>query len=180
MPLTREDKLVAHTVLYPWQVEIMRQIYNATLPWLEQSGRPLPHRAEVDQQNWWFDSEIPMTAHIYTTVDEPWKFIAFSLIQFKEDRFSTPLFGILPEAHGNGYGEVILRHYLEIAGGPLAGSDRIDNPAITKLNDRNGWKVIGITDGVRKLFHPGVEPTEDEMQHAYDEICRYHGYGEKE
>ncbi len=172
--------LIARTVREPWEVEVMRQIYEKTLPWLEQSGRPLPRRTPIEQQNWWFDREVGMHAHLYTTVDEPWEFIAFSLVQEKGEYFSTPLFGILPEHHGKGYGEVILRNYLRVAGGPLAGSDRIDNPAITKLNDRNGWQVIGITDdGVRKLYHPGVAPFPDEMQHAYDEICRYHGYGEK-
>jgi len=168
-----EGKLLALRVIEPWAVEIMRQLYHSTKPWLEVS-EPLPSRTIEEQQAWWNDMPHPKIAHLYTPVEEPWNFVAFSIVQ-RKGNFNTPIFGIHPAYHRRGYGEVILHHYLEVADGPLAGSDKLTNGAIIKLNDRNGWKVIDVDDkGVRKLFHPGVH--DDRQQEIYDEICRYHGY----
>ena len=166
-----ENRLLAVRVLEPWAVEVMRNLYQSCKPWLEVSG-PLPNRTAEEQQAWWNEMPHPKVAYLYVDIDKPWEFIAFSIIQ-RKGSFSTPIFAIHPAQHRRGLGEVILRHYLQVADGPLAGSDKLSNGAIVHLNDRNGWQVLEIQDGVRKMFHPGVH--NDRQQEIYDEIMRYHG-----
>jgi len=172
--------LIFRKIDEPWAVERMRQIYSETMSSL--ATHPIPERGPISQQEWWKSlDQSKVQAFLYAPINRPWEFIAFSIVQKKHEHFTTPIFAITPKEHGKGYGEQILRHYLFVANGPLAGEDSLSNPAIAHLNDRNGWQVLGIDEkGVRKLYHPGYRDlSEEQQQVAYDEIVRYHGYGKE-
>jgi len=167
--------LTAHRITEPWQVERMRQIYNETLPDL--ATRPgLTPRTEAAQQEWWSEVHDHAVAHLYSPITEPWKFVAFSLVQWKPGGIVTPLFAIETAWQGRGLGRQIIDHYLKIANAPLAGSALTSNRAIMHLNERAGWQQLAERDGVALLYHPGPHPTDDARQREiFDAIMEYHG-----
>jgi GNAT superfamily N-acetyltransferase len=161
------------------EVEILRELYIGAIEQL--STRPL-HRNTTEEQWAWWDGldHSKVTVHFYSTVDEPWRIIAFSMVTDRGS-FCTPMFAIAKVAWGRGYGQEIIEHYLEVASPkPLYGSQLVSNGAICHLNRKNGWMVLREVDGVQMLFHPNGDSHAGQThpQEAYDEIVRYHRYGE--
>src|SRR5438128_10450650 len=155
--------LTPRRISEPWEVEVMRRIYNLAVPDL--ATRPLSPRVEHSQQKWWAClDKSRVTAHLYHPVAMPWRFVAFSLVQWKERGIATPMFAIHPDWQHRGYGREIIDHYLEVANGPLAGSALKSNAAIMHLNEKAGWRVVSEADGVVQLYHPGIAPQNDARQ----------------
>lgn len=174
--MTKEntDKLIPHPIREPIQVELMRQIFNAIRSDMETISY-IPEISEQKQKIWWTSLDhSKVKAFLYTPVDEPWYFVAFSVVQKKGD-FTTPMFGVVPAAHGRGYGREIIKHYLEVANGPLAGSQRKDNGAIRHLNQELGWQIVGETEEAELLYHSGIIKNDPRQEEIYEEILRYHG-----
>ena len=170
--------LVPRRITEPWEVEVMRRIFNLTLADL--ATRPLQPRDEHSQQRWWSALDKTRTvAHLYSPIAMPWHFVAFSLVQWKDRGIATPMFAIHPDWQHRGYGREIIDHYLEVANGPLAGSALKSNAAIMHLNKRAGWQTVSETETVAHLYHPGV-PTQSDRSEArqreiYEAILDYHG-----
>jgi GNAT superfamily N-acetyltransferase len=163
--------LLVMPVSEPWQVEVMRQIYNSCL---DGYTKRLTPRNEKDQQDWW-RTQGPETiwAYLYLPVEEPWKFIGFSCIRKHGDGAMSPIMGVKPGERGHGYGKAIVRHYISTVDGPLVGEALAGNDAINTINEELGWKVVGEVDGVLKLFHPRHTP-KDRQDEIYREIVEYH------
>ncbi len=165
--------LVPRRISEPWEVERMRQIFNATIDDL--ATVKLEPKSEGDQQRWWQAmDQSRVVAFLYAPVAAPWRFVAFSMLQWKPNGVVTPLFAVDPEWHGFGYGREIIDHYLHVANGPLAGSALKSNEAIMHLNKQAGWQVVSEDERVVKLYHPGVNPGSRDEE-ILKEILRYHG-----
>ena len=167
------DGLRAESIVHPWQVERMRQIYLECRPWL--SVQDLPDRSEVEQQEWWNSIKGHSKAFLYSPSEEPWKFVAFSLLRKKSANIVSPMIGIAEEYRGKGYARKIIQHYISAAGGALAGSARSDHTQILRLNYELGWQEVGEKDGMILLYHPGCIENH-RQEEIYREILRYHGY----
>ena len=143
----------------PSQVESMRLIYNDNLDML--STKPIPRREYQGQQDWWHENKHALKAFLYERLDQPGKFMAFLVIRDRGG-FFTPILAIDKSAWGKGFGREIIHDYLELAGGPLAGSQLKSNRAICYLNSQFGWQVIGSKQEeageVELLYHPGINP----------------------
>lgn len=168
--------LLRMPVVEPWQVEIMRQLYNDAIPELATMSR-LPYRSATEQQSWWANRAPGTKAFLYLPIETPWAFVAFSLLTPRGKLYS-PVFAIRPEWRGRGFAREIIQHYLDMADGPLVGSQRIDNARIRELNRDEGWEVIQTVSGfdgsfmVEQLYHPGRRGVR--QQEIFDEIVRYH------
>jgi RimJ/RimL family protein N-acetyltransferase len=152
-------KLNSYLVTEPWQVELMRVIYNDNLDML--STKPLPYRSYEEQQLWWEENNKNMKAYLYEPVSKPGKFVAFLVLRIR-DGFFTPTIAIQKEDWGGGFGQEIVRDYIEKADGPLAGSQLQSNAAICHINKKVGWIIVGeesqSNGKVDLLYHPGVNP----------------------
>lgn len=163
------ERLRSIEVHEPWQVELMRLIYNDNLDML--GTRPLPHRTYGEQQVWWNGNRQHLKAFLYEPVDKPGKFVAFLVLR-NRGGFSTPIIALQKEEWGSGYGQEIVRDYIRKADGPLAGTQLQSNKAICHINKKVGWQILGQADHgtgpVDLLFHPGV----NEEMRATDEIMK--------
>ena len=167
-------QLQSYLVQYPWQVELMRHIYNDNLDML--STKPLPYRTYEAQQEWWNDNKKFLKAYLYEPIDRPEKFIAFLVLR---DRgcFYTPTIAIQKEEWGKKYGQEIIRDYIEKANGPLAGSQLQSNKAICHINKKVGWQIVGEADQpmgkVDLLYHPGINSKAKATEEVFDAILKY-------
>lgn len=153
----------------PIYIEIMRCIYNVTLP--QTATKPIAPKTSEEQFNWWCNLDHnKVRVHIYREVERPWNIVAWSMVTDRGN-YCTPMFAIHPQFWGLGYGEEIIYHYLQVAGKCLQGSQLKSNGAICHLNARNGWRVVGEDGDVQLLLHDGPD---NYPQRAYDEILRYH------
>jgi hypothetical protein len=167
-------KLNSFAVSEPWQIEIMRDIYNENLDML--ATIPIPYRSFEEQQTWWENNKQKVKAFLYEPVAQPGKFIAFSLLTDRGD-FCTPIMAIKKNEWGKGYGTEIINDYIKKANGPLAGSQLQSNAAICHMNKKVGWQII---DQVKQsngfvdlLYHPGINPAKDNQKLIYDKIIKY-------
>jgi hypothetical protein len=164
------------------QVEAMRHIYNDNLDML--STKPLPRRDYQGQQDWWRENNKSLTAFLYECTDRKDHPIAFLLLR-NRGGFVTPIIAIKKEEWGKGFGTELIKEYIILANGPLAGTQLVSNKSICHLNKKLGWLVLGSrleTFGqIELLFHPGESPkklTEKTLQGIaqylelpFSEIC---------
>lgn len=141
----------------PWQVELMRNIYNDNLDML--STHPLPYQTYESQQQWWSDNREFLQAYLYEPIDRPGKFVAFLVLRDRGG-FKTPIIAIQKEEWGNKYGQEIIADYIVKANSPLAGSQLQSNGAICHINKKVGWQIWGQKEEpagtVDLLYHPGL------------------------
>ena len=135
----KEKKLRSIEISEPWQVEIMRHIYNDNLDML--STRPLQANDYYTQQKWWNENKDKLCGYLYEPLDRPGKFVAF-LVLTDRGNFDTPIIAIQKEEWGAGYGQEIINDYIEKANRPLAGSQLQSNGAICHINKKVGWQIV--------------------------------------
>ena len=105
----KEKKLRSIEISEPWQVEIMRHIYNDNLDML--STRPLQANDYYTQQKWWNENKDKLCGYLYEPLDRPGKFVAF-LVLTDRGNFDTPIIAIQKEEWGAGYGQEIINDYI--------------------------------------------------------------------
>lgn len=158
----------------PWQVELMRHIYNDNLDML--STKPLPYRTYEAQQEWWNESKSYLKAYLYEPIDRPGKFVAFLVLRDR-DGFFTPTIAIQKEEWGKKYGQEIIYDYIEKANAPLAGTQLQSNKAICHTNKKVGWIILGETEQeagkIDLLYHPGINPAAKPTMDIFAAIMRY-------
>jgi len=158
----------------PWQVEIMRHIYNDNLDML--STKTLPYRTYEAQQEWWKENKSHLKAYLYEPIDRPGKFIAFLLLRDRGG-FFTPTFAIQKEEWGRKYGQEIIYDYIEKANAPLSGSQLQSNKAICHINKKVGWIILGESDQpagkIDLLYHPGINPAAKPSPEIFRSILNY-------
>ncbi len=169
------NKLKSHLVSEPWQVELMRHIYNDNLDML--STKPLPYRSYDEQQKWWEESKHFLNAYLYEPIEKPGKFVAFLVLR-QRNGFMTPTIAIQKEDWGSGYGQEIVLDYINKANCPLAGTQLQSNKAICHINKKVGWQVIGEQEQapigkIDLLFHPGINPKYDFDEEIISNILSY-------
>ena len=168
------EKLISLRITEPWQVEIMRTIYNDNLDML--ATMPIPYRTYEDQQNWWKQNNKILKAFLYKKAESPDSFVAF-LVLSDRGGFYTPIMAIKKEEWGKGLAKEIIPDYIEKAGGPLAGSQLQSNGAICHLNKINGWQIVDKIDqptgAIDLLYHPGINPNVPDREVIYLEIIEY-------
>lgn len=171
---TSMNKLRCHSVKEPWQIELMRCIYNDNLDML--STHSLPYRTYEEQQNWWQKNKKYLRAFLYEPIAKPGKFVAFLVLRVREG-FCTPTIAIQKEEWGSGYGQEIIHDYIKKADGPIAGTQLQCNGAICHINQKVGWRILGESgEGDKKidlLFHPGVNPANQCTEEVLVNILRY-------
>ncbi len=170
-------KLKSTPIAEPWQVEIMRHIYNDNLDML--ATRPLEPNDYHAQQDWWNANKSHLRGYLYEPLDRPGKFVAF-LVLTDRGSFDTPIVAIQKEEWGGGYGQEIIRDYIEKANRPLAGSQLQSNGAICHINRKVGWQIVGtrtLENGeiVDLLYHPGINPHVENPEGIRETILKYHG-----
>lgn len=175
------NHLKSSPVSEPWQVEIMRHIYNDNLDML--ATKPIPHQSYEGQQAWWSANKDKVRAFLYEPLDRPGKFVAF-LALTDRGGFCTPIIALQKEEWNRGYGRELIGDYIEKANGPLAGSQLQSNGAICHLNRKVGWKIIGENmqpnGKVDLLYHPGVNSGQSDQKHVFETILRFHGLNKDE
>lgn len=158
----------------PWQVELMRHIYNDNLDML--STKPLPYRTYEAQQEWWNENTGSLKAFLYEPIDRPGKFVAFLVLRDRGG-FYTPIIALQKEEWGQKYGQEIINDYIEKANAPLAGSQLQSNKAICHINEKVGWQIIGENEQpngkVDLLYHPGINPALHNNPKIYDAVLEY-------
>lgn len=151
------NKLNSIEISEPWQVELMRHIYNDNLDML--STKPLPHRTYEAQQEWWLENRGHLRAWLYEPIDRPGKFVAFLVLRDRGG-FITPIMAMQKEEWGNKYGQEIINDYILKANAPLAGTQLQSNGAICHINKKVGWQIWGQAEQpagtVDLLYHPGI------------------------
>lgn len=172
----KEKKLKSIRISEPWQVELMRHIYNDNLDML--STRPLQANDYDAQQKWWNENKHKLRGYLYEPIDRPGKFVAF-LVLTDRGNFDTPIIAIQKEEWGAGYGQEIINDYIEKANRPLAGSQLQSNGAICHINKKVGWQIVGhrtLENGqvIDLLYHKGVNPSVENPEKIYQEILKYH------
>lgn len=154
------NQLRSLRVIEPWQVELMRHIYNDNLDML--STKPLPYRTYEAQQAWWNENKTDLQAYLYEPVDRPGKFVAFLVLR-NRGGFYTPIIAIQKEEWGHKYGHEIIDDYIHKANAPLAGTQLQSNGAICHINKKVGWQIWGEAESpagkIDLLYHPGINPT---------------------
>ena len=156
---------------HPYLIDALRRLYNESIPFMT---KPLEENSAEEQLAWWRSLDhSKVLVHLYSPVDEPWKIVAYSMLQHRGDH-ASPMFAIDPTYWGRGYGRAIIAHYIKEARMPLRGEQLVENKPIRHLNEKAGWKVIGNIEGRVELLEHSGEPTRD--QEILDEIVRYHGY----
>ncbi|MEY8589064.1 hypothetical protein [Phocaeicola sartorii] len=167
-------KLRCVPITEPWQVELMRCIYNENLEWL--STHTLPYRTYEDQQEWWQKNSRQVKAFLYEPFDKPGKFVAFLLLRIR-DGFCTPTIALQREEWGSGYGQEIVHDYIEKADGPIAGTQLQNNEAICHINKKVGWQILGETgEGDKRidlLYHPGINELNKCSEGTFLKILEY-------
>lgn len=167
-------KLNSYLVTEPWQVELMRCIYNENLDML--STKPLPNRSYEEQQMWWEENKRDMKVFLYEPISKPGKFVAFLVLRIR-DKFCTPTIAIQKEEWGSGFGQEIVKDYINKANGPLAGTQLQSNSAICHINKKMGWIILGeenrVSGKVDLLFHPGVNPKNKCTYQTFINILNY-------
>lgn len=152
-------KLIYSLIKDPNQVEAMRLIYNDNLDML--ATRPLPRREYQEQQDWWSENKSQLQAYLFEIGENPGKPMAFLVLR-NRGGFYTPIIAIEKSHWGKGFGREIIKEYINLAKGPLAGSQLRSNKSICHLNQQSGWIVIGERQEqnsmVELLFHPGSDP----------------------
>lgn len=171
------NKLRSIAISEPWQVEIMRHIYNDNLDML--ATRPLEHNDYHAQQAWWKTNKDHLRGFLYEPIDRPGKFVAF-LVLTDRGEFDTPIVAIQKEEWGRGYGQEIINDYIQKANRPLAGSQLQSNGAICHINSKVGWQIVGtrtLDNGQRidLLYHPGINPAIENPEEIRNVILKYHG-----
>lgn len=168
------NRLRTIEVNQPWQVEIMRIIYNDNLDML--STHPLPFQSYENQQQWWNENKNNIRAYLYEPIDQPGRFIAFLVLRNRSG-FFTPIIAIKKEEWGNKYGQEIVNNYILKANAPLAGSQLQSNLAICHINKKVGWQIWGQREQpagtVDLLYHPGVNPELHDNKSIIDGILDY-------
>ena len=168
------NKLKSIQVKEPWQIELMRLIYNDNLDML--STKPLPYRTYEEQQQWWNDNKNHLRAFLYEPITQPGKFIAFLVLRDRGN-FNTPIIAIQKEEWGQKFGKEIISDYIIKANSPLAGTQLQSNGAICHLNKKNGWQIWGETmqpaGMVDLLYHPGVNENLHNNKNIIDGVLEY-------
>lgn len=147
-----EGWIGSSTLLF--DLEAMRQILNECRPFLT---KPIPEISWEEQQAWWMNLERTTRrykAFVYFFDDQPDDRIAFSLLQWKPEGITTPLFGIRERARGHNIARKIIQHYLKEAEGPLHGEQLVSHAAICRMNEEAGWQITREENGVQYLYHP--------------------------
>jgi len=146
----------------PILIEALRPILNASLPYLTKS---LGWMSAVEQHRWWrTEDHARVKVFLWRDDERPWEPVAFSMITDHGD-FASPFFAVARDHWSNGYGDAIIKHYIETAGKPLRGQQLVSNGAIRKLNARNGWVVVRKSTAlwtnpdIEYLEHPGPTTT---------------------
>lgn len=174
-------KLKCHKISEPWQVELMRCIYNDNIDSL--STHPLPFRNYFEQQEWWNNNKDQIEAYLYEPYDKPGKFVAFLSLR-KRGGFCTPTIAIQRDEWGGGYGQEIVHDYIDKANGPIAGTQLQSNEAICHINKKVGWQVIGESGSgnlkIDLLFHPGINPENKCDRETFSHILEYLGINPEE
>lgn len=145
--------------------EYIRNLYNTSRGDLEMES-PLPEQSVAGQFDWWRKSGVML--YVARVRDERVGFVALTPRWSLNARFHTPILAVDPAHRGKGYGRQFIEAYIRLAGGPLAGAQRTDNPVICRLNAQMGWQIVGERDGVQYLFHPGPRLTDNAREaHLY-------------
>lgn len=167
-------KLISHEITEPWQVEIMRTIYNDNLDMLATSA--IPYREYEEQQEWWMQNKSSLKAYLYEKADDLGSYVAFSVLTDRGG-FFTPIIAISKKEWGKGFGSEIILDYIEKADGPLAGSQLKSNKAICHMNEKVGWEIIDqVGEGekvVQLLYHPGVNKSRLNEPEMRNRIINY-------
>lgn len=118
--------------------EQLRQLRNAC------AGGFTHARAEitVEQQRGYRETYRENVRHyLYLTPDG--EVAAFSRLEWKEDGYVYPTYGVAPYARGKGYVWEVVKHAMLAAGGPLRGDLLFSNEAIKKVDFALGWRSVG-------------------------------------
>ena len=158
----------------PWQVELMRILFNDNLATL---SKPLPSRTYEEQQQWWNENKSHLTAYLYEPVDRPGKFVAFLLMRDRGG-FSTHTIIIQKEEQGKKYGHEIVFNHLEKANGPIAATQLQSNKAICHINEKAGYIVLGEKDHPDSgktdiIYHPGYNPEAKPTREVFESMLKY-------
>lgn len=168
------NRLRSITISEPWQVELMRNIYNDNLDML--STRPLPYQTYATQQQWWALNKDKIKAYLYEPVDQPGKFVAFLVLRDRGG-FFTPIIAIQKEEWGNKYGQEIVNDYILKANAPLAGTQLQSNKAICHINQKVGWQIVGQREQpagtIDLLYHPGLNTSLHNNEQIIDGVLNY-------
>jgi len=131
------------------EVEIMRLIFNENIKDLSTST--LTEQTKENQLLWFYSLK---DVKCYLYFNEINNVVGFLTLRYR-DGFTTPTFAIFKKYWGKGYGKEIVKDYIIKANTPLAGAQLKSNNAIRYINSLNGWEVIGETEKLELLYHPG-------------------------
>lgn len=158
----------------PWQIELMRNIYNDNLDML--STHPLPYQTYENQQQWWTENKGALKAYLYEPIDRPGKFVAFLVLR-NRGGFFTPIIAMQKEEWGNKYGQEIVNDYILKADAPLAGTQLQSNKAICHINQKVGWQIWGQREQpagiIDLLYHPGLNTSLHNNKQIIDGVLDY-------
>lgn len=167
-------QLISTSISEPWQVEVMRHIYNENLETL--ASKPIPFQTYENQQAWWHSNKHKLKGYLYEPIDRPGKFVAF-LILTDRGGFFTPIIAVQKEEWKKGYGKLLVEDYVKKANGPLAATQLQSNTAICYLNKNIGFHVLGEGEQpngkVELIYHPGINPEQKMTAHIFDAILDY-------
>lgn len=156
-------------MLTPWRVppkatriiERVREIYNEALPLL--ATKPIPTRTYDEQQDWW-QSVDHEKVRLYVYMNEPGDIVGFALLTDRGNTV-TPMVAIAAKHRDRGYGQEIMRHYLDAAKPkPMICQSLVENKAINMLNVLMGWQLAGRKGDVFTYYHPNGTEDIDEIQ----------------
>jgi anaerobic selenocysteine-containing dehydrogenase len=168
------NKLTSTRVSEPWQVEIMREIYNDNLTTL--STKPLPYREYDEQQEWWQQNKDTVDAYLYRSPEDSDHYVGFMALRDRGG-FHTPIMAFRKIDWGKGYGKEATYDYIAKAKGPLAGTQLKSNIAICKINVAVGWEVLTekeTSNGtIQLIYHPGIHREELRSHPALASILAY-------
>ena len=111
--------------------------------------------------------------------------VAFSVIRTTDSGTEAIVtFGIAEKWRGQGLGWDLCKMALMAAGLPIVGDRFVSNKRVAIIDDTCGYRAIGPPneDGIEPVECPWPPPFVEmqTQQQVYDEIVRYHRYGEKE
>lgn len=154
---SKDDEL-----LIEYDLQTIRVIFNENRAAFT---RPFEKITPEGQREWWYSLD-PAVVRVWVWDNEAGETVGFSMLT-DHGTYMSPVFAISKKFMGMGYGRLIIQHYLENAGKPLKGEQRVDNPAIRYLNARAGWRILYEKDGIEYLEHDGPKTFPD-----YDAILK--------
>lgn len=133
------------------QVERLRRIRNVCRDGFSH------HTGEIDQTrqaDWWLFNEPHLRIWLYGDITEvEGAYLGFAMARQDEHGDWWATIAVLPEYRGLGYGKTLTAHLVRVAGVPLNGQARKDNPAAVKLHVAEDWDEVTCSDSLLRQFH---------------------------